>query len=54
MYDLTMDRGWAYVAQAIEMDGWLQFSGMRRSGKGYIGQEAELLMEQVRNVKHGQ
>ena len=43
--ELPMDKGWAFHAQSMEMDGWLSFCGMKRKGLGYVGQEIERLME---------
>lgn len=49
--DLSMDRGWAYYAWKVENDGWLQFSGVKRKGKGYVGMEVDSLMKQAK--QHG-
>lgn len=43
MFELPMVEGWAFYAMAMEHDGFLQFSGVRRSGEGYIAQEAKRL-----------
>jgi hypothetical protein len=43
-----MNRGWAYYAQAMEMDGWLQFAGVCRKSKGYVGQEIDRLMAMIK------
>lgn len=47
MDDLPMDQGWAFYAWAVENDGWLQFSGMKRDGDGYVMQGARKLTEQA-------
>jgi hypothetical protein len=44
-----MQEGWAWYSQAIEFDGWLAFCGVKRASKGYIAQEMDRLMEQVKN-----
>jgi hypothetical protein len=41
---LPMDQGWAFYAWAIENDGWLQFSGVKRDGDGYVMQGARELV----------
>ena len=41
LFDLPMSEGWALMAMAIEQDGWMQFSGVKRSVKGYLGQEID-------------
>lgn len=45
LYRLPMVRGWAYYAWAVENDGWLSFSGMRRDSPGYQGQEIKSLLD---------
>ena len=40
-----MDEGHAYIAAALLNDGWLQFCGIKIDGKGYVGQEADKLIE---------
>ena len=40
-------QGFAYLADAIEHDGWLNFVGVTRVGKGYIAMEIEDLMSQA-------
>lgn len=40
-----MDEGYAYLTVAIESDGWLQFNGVKVSGKNYIAQETERLVK---------
>ncbi len=47
LWKLPMRRGWAYLAAGMERDGWLNFSGVARSGKGYIQQEIKSLLDQV-------
>jgi len=49
LYDLPMDQGWAFYAWAIENDGWLRFNSVNRSGKGYVAQEIDRLMEIAKN-----
>jgi len=44
-----MDEGWVYFCQSLEMDGWLAISGVRRVGKGFVGQEFKRLMEMVKH-----
>lgn len=39
-----MDRGWALYSYARSNDGWEQFGGLKRSSRGYIGQEVDDLM----------
>lgn len=43
-----MDEGWTFYAWAMENDGWLQFSGLKRAGDGYIAQHVERLMKEYR------
>lgn len=50
--ELPMALGWVLVAYALENDGWMQFCGLRRLDKGYIGQEVEKLKQQYFD-KHG-
>jgi hypothetical protein len=45
LYRLPMVRGWAYYAFAIESDGWLSFSGMRRDSPGFIAKEITRLLD---------
>jgi len=45
LFDLDMSEGWMWYSMAIEQDGWLQFSGVKRSSKGYVGQEIDLLRD---------
>lgn len=45
-----MERGWAWWSWAVENDGWLQFSGVKREGKNYIAQEIDKLMAQVKKA----
>lgn len=45
-YELSMDMGWALLNWGLENDAWLQFAGMKRSGKGYIGLEVDILEKQ--------
>jgi len=47
---LPMERGWAWWSWAVENDGWLQFSGVKREGKNYIAQEIDKLMAQVKKA----
>ena len=42
-----MDEGWCLYNQAIETDGFLLFSGIKRDGKGYVKQETDKLMKMV-------
>lgn len=49
--DLPMGFGWALVNYAIENDGWMQFCGLKRVGKGYIAQEVEELKKQYYDAK---
>jgi hypothetical protein len=46
-----MGFGWALVNYAIENDGWMQFCGLKRVGKGYIAQEVEELKKQYYDAK---
>ena len=39
-----MDEGWAFLAAALESDGFLQFSGIRMVSAGYVRQESERLI----------
>lgn len=48
--EMPMDQGWAFYSWSMENDGWLQFCGVRRDGKGYMGQQAEHLMELARKA----
>lgn len=48
MDELPMLKGWALVAVAMSNSEWLQFSGLRLKGKGYIGKEAESLVEMAK------
>jgi hypothetical protein len=45
---LPLDEGWALLAVATENDGWLQFSGLKRTIPGYMAQEIATIL------KHGQ
>lgn len=45
-----MAHGWVYHNWAMENDGWLSFNGTARKGKGYIKQEEDDLMAQVKKV----
>ena len=45
--ELWLMQGFAYLADAIEHDGWLNFVGVTRVGKGYIAMEIEDLMSQA-------
>lgn len=40
-----MDQGYAYLTVAIGGDGWLQFNGVKSSGKNYVAQEVDSLMQ---------
>lgn len=43
--ELPMIEGWLWYAQAITMDGWLSFNGVRIVSDGYIKQQTELLVK---------
>jgi hypothetical protein len=45
-----MAQGWAMWSWATENDTWLQFNGIQRSGKGYVGQEFDRLMKEATGV----
>jgi hypothetical protein len=45
--DLPMILGWVLINFSMENDAWLQFAGLQRSSRGYIGQEIDELMRQV-------
>ncbi|MDE2097607.1 MAG: hypothetical protein KGL39_10200 [Patescibacteria group bacterium] len=47
LYELPMIEGFAWLAAAIEMNGWLGFCGIKRSGKGYVGIESERLYQEA-------
>ncbi len=47
---LPIDKGWAFLAAAIDNDGWLQFAGIKRSGKAYLAQEIDKLMKEAKEV----
>lgn len=48
MMDLPLVEGWVWYAYAMESDGWLNFSGVKREGRGYLAQEVERLMGRVK------
>lgn len=48
--ELPMNQGWALYSWCLENDGWLQFGGMKREGKGYIGQGTEPLIRQAKEA----
>lgn len=39
-----MVQGWALYAHIIQSDGWLQFGGIKRKSRGYVGQEVDRLV----------
>lgn len=43
-----MAEGYAMIAGAMSMDGWLQFSGVEIADGGYIGAEITKLMKQLK------
>jgi hypothetical protein len=45
--ELPMDQGWAFISWTVENDGWLQFSGIAREGKGYVGQQADIRVKEA-------
>lgn len=49
--ELPMSFGWALINFSMENDGWLQFCGIRRIGKGYIAQEIDELKRQYYESK---
>lgn len=48
LFDLAMVEGWVWHAYAMENDGWLQFSGVKRKGDGYVAMETKRLMAMVK------
>jgi len=40
-FDLPMAQGYCYIAGAMSMDGWLQFSGIGIADGGYVRGELE-------------
>lgn len=38
-FELPMIQGWVWYAFAMETDGWLNFSGVRRDGDGFVRQQ---------------
>lgn len=47
-FELPLARGFAYMAWAIENDGWMQLSGVSRASPGYIRQEVKRLMDMIK------
>jgi len=45
-----MMQGWAFLADAMEHDGWLGLGGIERHGKGYVMQETDKLIEQAKHL----
>lgn len=45
-FRIPMDKGYALIAAAMNLDGWLAFSGVLISDGGYIRQEIEKMMKQ--------
>ena len=43
-----MAEGYAMIAGAMSMDGWLAFSGIEIADGGYIGQHIKKLMDEKR------
>lgn len=41
LFEIDMVELWMWYNAAMELDGWLQFSGVCRKGDGYIRQEAK-------------
>jgi hypothetical protein len=41
-----MQEGYAMIAAAMTMDGWLQFSGVSISDGGYLRSEVEKIMSE--------
>ncbi len=52
--ELSMARGWAYLAAALENDGWLAFSQVKRDGKGYVAEEVSRLMQAAAHLLDSQ
>lgn len=50
MFDLPMIEGWIWYAYAMENDGWLSFSGIRRKGVGYVGMQRETLVAEAKKA----
>lgn len=48
--ELPMIQGWAFLADAMEHDGWLAFAGLERVSKGYVAVEIEKLMAQAEHL----
>jgi hypothetical protein len=48
--ELPMIQGWAFLADAMENDGWLNFCGLTRVGDGYVKQETRKLIDQVKHL----
>ena len=44
-----MMEGYAMVAAAMSMDGFLNFSGVQIADGGYIGEEVKKLMKAIKN-----
>ena len=51
LFELPMVEGWVMYCVAIEQDGWMQFSGVKRTDGGYIGQQIEKNLNRGKNVK---
>ncbi len=47
MNDLPMDQGFAYISWLLENDGWLQFSGLKRKGDGYVKRRVKEFLSKV-------
>ncbi len=46
-WELPLSQGQAYYSWAIENDVWLAFNGIKRSSKGFVGKQVEVMMEQL-------
>lgn len=44
--ELPMQEGYAYIAGAMSMDGWLQFSGVGIADGGFIRGEVDRIMKE--------
>lgn len=40
-----MVQGWVWYSYAMATDGWLNFSGVKMNGDGYIAQEKKKLIK---------
>lgn len=44
-----MSEGYAEIAGAMSLDGWLQFSGVMMADGGYIGGEVTKILNERKN-----